>query len=119
MIAFSACTCFAASRLISDLPSERAVLYAAALATLNAVCALGLSRLGAQYPSTKGFFGAIFGGMVLRMGLTLSGLVLGLKALALPALPLAVSLLAFTALFTTAEVALWSRQDFSPRGQLS
>ena len=63
--------------------------------------------------------GAVFGGMILRMGTTLAGFVAGLTVLALPAFPLAAALLTYTALFMALEVSLWSRQDFSQKAFLA
>lgn len=119
MTAFAATSCLLATRLIADPPSESAVLLATILATANAVAAVGLAQLGARSSSTKGFFGAVFGGMVLRMATTLLGFVVAVKLLFLPATFFAVALLFFTALFTVAEVTLWSRQSFSPQVELS
>jgi branched-subunit amino acid ABC-type transport system permease component len=119
MTAFAAFSCVIAAGLTSDAAAERAVLLSAGIAVFNALCALLLTHLGSLAGSTKGFFGAVFGGMVLRMGTTLAGLLVGIKVLLLPALPFAVSLLAFTAVFTAAELTLWSRQNFSPRVQPS
>jgi len=119
MTAFSAASCLIVAGLSSDRASELAVFFSALLATLNALCALLLSHLGSKRGSMKAFFGAVFGGMVLRMGTTLGGLLVGVKVLLLPALPFAVSLLTFTAVFTAAEVALWSKQNFSLRVQAS
>jgi hypothetical protein len=96
-----------------------AVVYSALLATGNGLLALLLSHVGSKQSSTKAFFGAVLGGMVFRMGVTLGGFVVGLKVLVLPAAPLASGLLAFTACFIAAEVSLWSRQNFSPKVQLS
>lgn len=116
---FAAASCLVAASLIADPDSEQAVLLAALLATANALCALVLAHLGASRPSTRGFFGAVMGGMLLRMGTTLAGFAVGLRLLMLPTIPLALALVAYTGLFTAAELALWSRQDFSPRVRLS
>ena len=119
MTVFAAAACLVTAGFTSDPAAETAVFLSAFLATANGLCALLLSHIGSRRSSTKGFFGAVFGGMVLRMGTTLGGLVIGLKILLLPAVPLASALLAFTACFTAAEVTLWSRQNFSPKVQLS
>ncbi len=95
------------------------MLVSALIATGNGVCALLLTHIGSRRGSMKAFFGAVFGGMALRMGTTLMGLLVGIKVLLLPALPFAVALLAFTGVFKAAEVTLWSRQSFSPRVQPS
>lgn len=119
MTAFAAASCLIVMGFLADEGSETAVLLATAIATFNGLCALVLSQVGAARATNLGFFGAVFGGMVLRMATTLAGLLIGVKILLLPALPLALALLTFTALFTAAEVALWSRQNFSPKVQLS
>jgi len=114
---FAAGSSLIAVRMSADTAVETAVLFSAVLATANALCSLLLSHLGATRVSTKGFFGAILGGMLLRMGTTLAGFVIGLKVLFLPAVTFAAALLTYTGLFIAAEVALWSRQSFSPRVQ--
>ena len=119
MTLFSAAGCLVVAGLTSDPGAETAVLVSALIATLNGLGALLLTHLGSKRGSMKAFFGAIFGGMALRMGTTLAGLLIGVKLLLLPALPFAVALLAFTGVFTAAEVTLWSRQNFSPRVQPS
>lgn len=119
MTVFAAISCMVATRLASDRTAETAVLISALLATVNGVGALALSHLGSRWSSTKAFMGAVFGGMVLRMGLTLTGFLIGLRVLELPAALFAATLLTFTALFTAAELAVWSRQNFSPRVQQS
>ena len=119
MTLFAAASCLVAASLASNAAAELAVLFSALIATGNGVFALLLSHLGSQRQSLKGFFGAVFGGMVLRMGTTLGGFAIGLKVLLLPPALFAATLLTFTTLFTAAEVALWSRQDFSPRVQPS
>ena len=119
MTIFAAASCLVATRLTSDRAAETAVLFSALLATANALCALLFSHFGARRRSTKAFFGAVLGGMLLRMGTTLTGFVIGLKILLLPAVTFAVALLAYTGLFIAAEIALWSRQNFSPRVQSS
>ena len=119
MTAFSAVSCLIVAGLTSDRASELSVFLSALLATANGLCALLLSHFGSRRGTMKAFFGAVFGGMVLRMGTTLAGLLVGVKVLLLPARPFAVSLLTFTSLFTAAEVTLWSKQSFSPRVQPS
>lgn len=119
MTLFSAACCLVVAGLTSDRASSTAVLVSALIATGNGLCALLLTHLGSKRGSMKAFFAAVFGGMVLRMGTTLAGLLVGIKVLLLPALPFAVALLTFTGVFTAAEVTLWSRQNFSPRVQPS
>lgn len=105
--------------LASDVASETAILFAALLATGNALGALSLTHIAGKRHTTKAFFGAVFGGMMIRMGATLAGFVIGLKVLALPAPVFAGALLGYTLLFTAIEVSLWSRQSFSPQVQPS
>lgn len=119
MSLFSAATCLIAALLTSDRAAETAVLLSALIATLNGLSALFLSHLGSKRRSMKAFLGAVIGGMVLRMGTTLSGVVIGVKFLLLPPAVFAAALLTFTGLFTAAEVTLWSRQKFSPAAPLS
>ncbi len=119
MTLFAAASCLLAARLTPDQPAQTAVLFAALLATVNAMCALLLSHIGATRRSTKAFFGAVLGGMLFRMGVTLAGFMIGLKVLLLPPAALAAALLTYTGLFTGAEVMLWSRQDFSRPVQTS
>lgn len=108
-----------AARLISDAAAATAVLFSALLATVNALLALLLSHVGVTRRTTKAFFGAVLGGMLFRMGATLSGFIIGLKVLLLPSTILAATLLTYTGLFIAVEVSLWSRQDFSRRVQAS
>lgn len=119
MALFSGAGCLIVAVLSSDRAAETAVLVSALIATLNGVGALLLTHLGSKRGSMKAFFAAVFGGMALRMGTTLAGLLIGVKVLLLPALPLAAALLTFTFIFTAAELRLWSRQTFSPRVQPS
>ena len=119
MTAFSAVCCLVVAGVNPDPRASAAVFVSALIATGNALCALLLSHLGTKAGTMKAFFRAVFGGMVLRMGTTLAGLLVGVKVLLLPVLPFAVSLLTFTGVFTAAEIALWSRQNFSPRVQPS
>ena len=116
---FGLLSCLTLIGLTTDTAARLAIGVAAAIGTGNAVSALVLAHLGGGLRSTKAFFGAIFGGMVLRMGTTLGGLLLGVKVLLLPAAPFAIALLAYTSLFTALEVVQWSRHDFSPRVQPS
>jgi hypothetical protein len=119
MTVFSAAACLITASVTSDLAAQAAVLFSALIAIFNGLSALLLSHLGSKRQSLKAFFGAIFGGMVLRMGVTLAGLAVGLKVFALPVAPFAVALLTFTGLFTAAEVTFWYRQTSSSRVQLS
>jgi hypothetical protein len=117
--AFSAACCGIVAAVSSDSASSFAVFVSALITTGNALCALLLSHLGMKAGSTKAFFGAVFGGMMLRMATTLFGLLIGVRVFELPAFPFAGALLAFTFVFTAAEVSLWSRQNLSSRVQTS
>jgi branched-subunit amino acid ABC-type transport system permease component len=119
MTVFTAAVCLVVTGFTNDPGAKTAVFLSALLATANGLCALALSHVGSKRQSTKAFFGAVLGGMLLRMGTTLGGFVIGLKVLLLPVVPLTAALLSFTACFTVAEVTLWSRQNFSPKVQLS
>lgn len=119
MTVFAATSCFVASRLTSDTAAATAVFFSAILATVNALCALLLSHIGATRRSLKAFFGAVLGGMLFRIAATLAGFMIGLKVLLLPPGIFAAALLTYTGLFMAAEVSLWSRQDFSRRIQTS
>src|SRR5262245_47489830 len=68
MTAFAAVSCVIVAGFTSDAAAVRAVLLSAGIAVFNALCALLLTHLGSLADSTKGFFGAVLGGMVLRMG---------------------------------------------------
>lgn len=114
---FAASSSLIAVRLTSDATARTAVLFSAVLATSNALCSLFLSHLGTKRESTKAFFGVVIGGMLLRMGTTLCGFLLGLKVFLLPPVAFATALLTYTGLFMAAEVVLWSRQNFSPQVQ--
>lgn len=119
MVAIAAIGAIVAARAIDDAPARGAFFFATTLATFNGVAALALAAIGSRSASTKGFFASVFGGMVARMATSGVGILVAVKFWSLPAVTLAVSFLAFTALFTVFEVALWSRQTFSPRTQLS
>lgn len=119
MTVFAVASCFVASRLTSDTAAFTAVFFSAILATVNALCALLLSHIGATRRSLKAFFGAVLGGMLFRIAATLAGFMIGLKVFLLPPGIFAAALLTYTGLFMAAEVSLWSRTDFPRRIQTS
>lgn len=87
-----------------------AAVAGAALAVANTVAAYGLVRWSAGR-STTAFMRAVLGGMVGRMGLMLAAVVGAVLGLGLPEVPLAVSLLAYFALFLVIELRLVHRRQ--------
>jgi hypothetical protein len=118
-LALGVLSCLAVIARTDDAATQVAVVLAALIGTSNALCALWLARLGAGQASNKAFFGAVFGGMFLRMTTALGGFIIGLRILALPAAPFSTALLLYTVFFMALEVAAWSRRDFSPGVQTS
>jgi putative flippase GtrA len=102
-----AASTFAAFALVvaPDPPARLAIVFGAALATLNTLAAHALLTWS-EHRSTKLFMGAVLGGMVGRLALLLGAVVLGILGLGLPRLPLVVSLLAYFALFLGLELAV-------------
>ena len=86
-----------------------AVLTGAALASVNTVLAY-LAAIGTMDKSPNVFLGAVLGGMVARMGLMLVAFVMAVRMGALPAVPLAASLLAYFVGFLVFELALLHRR---------
>ena len=119
LIAFSVACCAVFSLRATEETAAAAVNAGAAVSVLNALSALALASFGASRGSMQMFFATVFGGMLFRLGTTLIGLLVAIRILDLPAIPFAVSLLAFSTLFTALEAFQWSRQDFSPRVQRS
>ncbi len=85
-----------------------AVLYGSALAVTNTIVAHSIIRWSGRV-STNVFLGAVLGGMVGRMGLLLVAVVVGVLALGLPKVPLAISLLAYFVLFLVIELTILHR----------
>jgi hypothetical protein len=86
-----------------------AVLTGAALASANTVLAY-LAAVGTMDKPPNVFVGAVLGGMVARMGVMLLAFVAGVRLAALPAVPLAVSLLSFFVGFLVFELTLLHRR---------
>ena len=90
-----------------------AVLFGAALSAVNTVLAYFLTVWSiARSPNV--FLGVVLGGMVARMVMMLLAVVAGVLGLGLPALPLAVSLLAYFVAFLAFELTVLHRRT-SPR----
>lgn len=90
-------------------PARRAVAAGAGLAAANTLAAYGLAVWSAGR-TTHVFMGAVLGGMVGRMALMLAAVVAGVLLLALPKVPLAVSLLSYFVVFLVFELALLHRR---------
>jgi hypothetical protein len=86
-----------------------AVLTGAALASVNTVAAY-LLAVSFMEKSPNAFLGAVLGGMVARMGMMLAAFVVAVRVGALPAVPLAASLLAYFVGFLVFELALLHRR---------
>ena len=89
--------------------ARAAVLYGAALSAVNTVLAYFLTVWSiARSPNV--FLGVVLGGMVARMVMLLLAVVAGVLGLGLPALPLAVSLLAYFVSFLAFELTVLHRR---------
>jgi len=86
-----------------------AALYGSALAVVNTIVAHSIIRWSGRRVSTNVFLGAVLGGMVGRMGLLLVAVVVGVLALGLPKVPLAIALLTYFVLFLVLELAILHR----------
>lgn len=111
--AFSAATCFLAPIVSDDRAVLASIWSAAGIATTNALLALLLAHIGLARRTTKAFFAAVLGGMMIRMCATLGGFIIGLKVLLLPPTVFAAALLIYTGIFIAVETALWAKKDFS------
>jgi branched-subunit amino acid ABC-type transport system permease component len=89
--------------------SRWAAVFGGALAAFNTLLAYGLV-LWTAGRSTNAFMGVVLGGMVGRMGLMLLAVLLGVLALDLPKVPLAVSLLSFFVVFLVMELMVLHKQ---------
>jgi hypothetical protein len=90
--------------LWSDDPHAlRSAAYGGAVAGLNAIAAYS-TVLWAQRRRTNVFLGAIVGGMLGRMALVLSAVVVGLGTLDLRRVPMVVALLGYFVLFLLLEI---------------
>jgi hypothetical protein len=91
-------------------PNHRgAVLFGAGLAAANTLAAHYLLLWSASR-STRAFLWAVLGGMVGRMAALLAAVVIGILALGLPKVPLAISLLGYFVLFLVVELTLTQRR---------
>lgn len=96
-----------------SVDARAAVLCGAALAGANAVLAYALTVWSiARSPNV--FLGVVLGGMVARMVVMLAAVVAAVLAAGLPALPLAVSLLAYFVGFLVFELAVLHRRTSRP-----
>jgi hypothetical protein len=82
-----------------------ATAFGGGLAAVNTIAAYGLV-LWSTGRSTTTFLSAVLGGMVGRMGIMLVAVVVGVLALDLPKVPLALSLLSFFVLFLVMELTI-------------
>lgn len=89
--------------------AQHAVGFGGALAAVNTVAAYGLARWSA-HRSPNVFLGAVLGGMFGRMAVMLVAVVVGVLALGLPRLPLAISVLVYFTAFLFLELLLIHRQ---------
>jgi hypothetical protein len=89
--------------------ARNAGLFGALLAAANTLLAYYLA-VWSQQRSTRAFFGAVVGGMAVRMGLMLGAVLTAVLALGLPSVPLALSLLGHFALFLVLELTFLHRR---------
>jgi hypothetical protein len=93
----------------ADSPTRWAAAFGASVAIVNTIAAHALVRWS-QRRSTNAFLAAVLGGMVGRMALMLTAVVLGVVWLGLPKLPLVGALLPYFVLFLVVELAILQRQ---------
>jgi hypothetical protein len=115
LVLFTTAATLAAIGLVApaDTSLRAAILFGAALATLNTLAAHALVAWSAAR-STQAFFGAVLGGMVGRMAVMLAAVVAGVLLLGLPRLPLVISLLSYFSLFLVVELTLQHRHVRRP-----
>jgi hypothetical protein len=115
LVLFVASATLAALGLVlpADATLRAAILFGAAVATLNTLASHALAAWS-ERRSTQAFFGAVLGGMVGRMALMLAAVVLGVIALGLPRLPLVTSLLCYFSLFLVVELTVQHRHARRP-----
>lgn len=89
--------------------TQQAVGFGGLLAAVNTAFAYFLARWSARR-SPNVFLGAVLGGMFGRMVVMLGAIVVGVLALGLPRLPLALSVLSYFTVFLIFELALLHRQ---------
>ena len=92
-----------------------AVALGAVLAAANVLVAFALTAWGLKRPP-KAFLAAVLGGMAARMGVVLLAVVLALRFVGLPALPLALSLLGYFMPFLALEIAALHKSVPTPAG---
>ena len=95
--------------LACDPATGSASLYGASLAAVNALLAHALVVWSASRSPTV-FLGAVLGGMAVRLLALLALVVVGVRLLGLPPLPLVFSLLAHFATFQTLELLVLHRK---------
>jgi len=89
--------------------AQAAVLTGALLAAVNTVCAYALALWSAGR-SNNAFFVAVLGGMLARMTVLLAVVLVGVRVVGLPKLPLTFALLAYFVVFLVLELAVISRR---------
>jgi hypothetical protein len=92
-----------------ETPASIAVAYGAGLAVLNTLAAHAL-LVWSQGRSTRAFFRAVLGGMLARLVLMVTALVVGMRVLSLPKVPLAVAFLSFFVVFLVMELSILHRR---------
>ncbi len=115
LVLFTSGATLAAIGLVApaDVPVRAAILFGAALATLNTLTAHAL--VGWSFGrSTPAFFSAVLGGMVGRMAIMLAAVVAGVLVLGLPRLPLVIALLGYFSLFLVMELTVQHRHARRP-----
>jgi hypothetical protein len=109
VLAVAGATLLAAALVVPrGTPTLSAVVFGAALATLNALATHAIARWS-ERRSTKVFLGAVLGGMAGRMALMLAAVLVGVLVLELPRLPLVFSLLVYFVLFMVLELTVQHR----------
>jgi hypothetical protein len=98
-----------------DRPARTAIAMGAALAAANTLVAHFLALWSRERSATV-FLGAVLGGMLGRMAVVLGAVVALVLLAGLPAVPLALSLLAFFSVFLVIELTLVHRQTSAPAG---
>ena len=93
--------------------ARAAVLYGAALSAGNTVLAYFLT-VWSMARSPNVFLGVVLGGMVARMVMMLLAVVAAVLGLGLPALPLAISVLAYFVPFLAFELTVLHRRTSQP-----
>jgi hypothetical protein len=92
-------------------PARAAAVLGGALAALNTLAAYGLA-LWSRPRSTKAFLVSVLGGMVGRMGLLLTAVVVALLVFGVPRLPFVISLLSYFVVFLVFELGVLHKTTF-------